>query len=203
MAKKEKLLSPPKPRTKRKPNSGQFKKGNEHRFQPGVSPNPGGKPKSEIEKSITAGLHKRAGQRAPDSMCAQLDLPPYSTYSDCAGAWLFTMFFNRENPAWAALVLDRLEGKVKEVIGLDANINNGEPAPEKLIVEFVSSQYTQEHPEEASGVETPKHALPPPLIEARSIAIKDAHDSPAAPIIDEAENEVPGQEPFPAPVREG
>lgn len=60
-----------------------FKKGgpNPHAFKPGVSPCPGGKPKSEEQRLLSRTLRIQLGWRAPDKIAKALGLPRGSSWS--------------------------------------------------------------------------------------------------------------------------
>lgn len=188
-----------KPPRKLTRHSGQFKPGNPHRFEAGVSGNPTGRRANEFDRVLSRAVCADLADRAPNDICEQVGMPHHSSWAQCLGRTLLKRAFN--DISFARLVLEYSEGLPKASVALDATITgDGTSAPERLVVEFVSSEFTKAHPDETTVVTTSKNALPPPLIEARELAIKDAEAAPDPPMIDEPEIEAPEPEPEAAEV---
>jgi len=142
-----------------------FKEGNEHRWEPGgPSPNPGGKPQQH--RLITKALRTYLSDRAPDDICRQMKLPSRSSWAQVIARRLMLAAVN--DLEYLKLLMSYHEGMPKQSIEFEDISEDGE-GPPLITVNFVSSQYTAEHPEEiaATVVETPPDHMPPPLIEAR------------------------------------
>ena len=79
---KIKLEIEPKARKKNPPRTA-FKKGapNPHAFKPGVSPCPGGKPKSQEQRLLSHTLRIQLAWRAPDKVAKALGLPRGASWS--------------------------------------------------------------------------------------------------------------------------
>jgi hypothetical protein len=79
---KIKLEIEPKARKKNPPRTA-FKKGepNPHAFRPGVSPCPGGKPKSQEQRLLSHTLRIQLAWRAPDKVARALGLPRGASWS--------------------------------------------------------------------------------------------------------------------------
>ena len=169
---KTKLATAVKPRKKNPPRTA-FKRGepNPHAFQPGSgSPNPGGKPRPELDKILSRALRERLNTRAPDATCASCQVPHHSSWAQCLAAIIVRKASTEA--AFLQLLLSYTEGLPKASLALDSNISGDMPeGGDCIIVNFVASS----HPEAATlnVVETPPDHMPPPLIEAKLLPEPD------------------------------
>jgi len=103
-------------RSEQRQNSGQFSKGNPHRFQPGESGNPGGRPKNDLAAEIARAAFEKDPLAVIEAMHEAL----------------------REGNAKVFAALgDRGYGRVPQHISLGGE---GQPVEFNLRVEFVSPQ---------------------------------------------------------------
>ena len=138
----------PKARKKNPPRTA-FAPGNEHRFEKGVSGNPGGKPKGDT-RLLSKAMRVQLAWRAPDEVALQLGLPAGSSWAQCISMRLIRLAIRDADVSAMRELREATEGtrqrfelfdddgnpqetpQLIELVFLESD-GNGRPAPGSLI----------------------------------------------------------------------
>jgi len=126
-------------RTRKAPKS-RFKEGNEHRWQPGQSGNPSGRPKAEM-RLVSRALLDQLSWRAPAALCKLLGLPETSSQAQCLAATLIRRATKGDTNA-ARLLMELVgeSGRNAFTLSFDSDGDSEYAAGPRLVVNFVSSK---------------------------------------------------------------
>lgn len=123
------------PRKKNPPRTA-FAPGNEHRFEKGVSGNPGGKPKGQT-RLLSKAMRVQLAWRAPDEVAIQLGLPPGSSWAQCISMRLIRLAIRDADVSAIRALLEATEGTRQrfEIFDDDGNSQETPPLIELVFVE--------------------------------------------------------------------
>jgi hypothetical protein len=130
-------VAPTKPRSNS--SSTKFSKGNEHRFEPGVSGNPGGKPKSSEARLLSKAMRVQLSWRAPNEVATQLGLEPGASWAQCISMRLIRLAI-REGDVSAMRELREATEGTRSHASMAFTDEDGNPQDTPPLIELVFVQ---------------------------------------------------------------